>query len=190
MYDVQGLFTETKVKWYIIQTYIGFEDAVRKNLETKIANLDIENKIQEIYIPTKILNKKSKKGDIVEKIVKIYPGYIYIKCILNQEVGYLVQNTPYVSRIAGTGNYAVALEDGYVEKLKAKLAEESENKASFGIGDYHFGDLVRVVDGPFKDMQGKISGIDLNTNRVTVLLTIFERESNVEVDVLEVEKVL
>jgi transcription termination/antitermination protein NusG len=189
MFDVQGVFNDTKVKWYILQTYVGFEDAVRKNLELKVTNLSIEDKMQEIFIPTKIVIKTNKKGEKSEKHIKIYPGYVYLKCVLDKEVGYLIQNTPYVSRIAGTGDYAVALEDGYVEKLKENLALADEAPKAANLESFKLGDLVRVIDGPFKEMQGKISGIDPVAGRLNVLLTIFERESNVELDVLEVEKV-
>jgi transcription termination/antitermination protein NusG len=189
MFDVQGFFiNNTELKWYVLQVYVGFEDAVRKNLELKIQNLAIQDKFQEIYIPTQKVFKLNTKGDRVEKLKKVYPGYIYINCLLDKDVGYMIQNTPYVSRITGTGDFAVPLEDGYVEKMKIKIAEDNENLASSTIGDYNIGDLVKVIDGPFKEMQGKICGIDTATSRVNVLLTIFERESNVELDVLEIKK--
>jgi transcription termination/antitermination protein NusG len=191
MFDVQGFFiNNTELKWYVLQVYVGFEDAVRKNLDLKIQNLSIQDKIPEIFIPTQKVYKLNSKGERVEKLKKLFPGYIYINCVLDKDIGYMIQNTQYISRITGTGDFAVALEDGYVEKMKIRLAEENENLAASTIADYNIGDLVRVIDGPFKEMQGKICGIDTNTSRVNVLLTIFERESNVELDVLEVQKVL
>ena len=191
MFDVQGFFiNNTEVKWYVLQVYVGFEDAVRKNLELKIQNLAIQDKILEIYIPTQKIQKLNSKGDRVEKQKKVFSGYIYLHCVLDKDVGYLIQNTPYVSRIAGTGDFAVPLEDGYVEKMKERLALESDNVVSSTIADFNIGSLVKVIDGPFKDMQGKICGIDTTTSRVNVLLTIFERESNVELDVLQIQKAL
>lgn len=191
MFDVQGFFiNNTELKWYVLQVYVGFEDAVRKNLDLKIQNLGIQDKIPEIFVPTQKVYKLNSKGERVEKLKKLFPGYIYINCVLDKDIGYMIQNTQYISRITGTGDFAVALEDGYVEKMKIRLAEENENLAASTIADYNIGDLVRVIDGPFKEMQGKICGIDTNTSRVNVLLTIFERESNVELDVLEVQKAL
>jgi transcription termination/antitermination protein NusG len=191
MYDVQGIFiNNTEKKWYVIQVYVGFEEAVRKNLDLKIGNLGIEDKIAEIYIPTRKIYKKNKTGEKVEKLQKVFPGYIYIHCVLDKDVGYLIQNTAYVSKIAGTGDLAVPLEDGYVEKMRARLAESDESPEAKTISDYKMGDLVTVNDGPFKDMQGKICGIDAVAGRITVLLTIFERESSVELDVFEIEKSL
>jgi transcription termination/antitermination protein NusG len=181
---------DSNPRWYIVQTYVGFEDAVRRTLEQKIQNMDLKKKIKEIYIPTKKVVKLSKNGDRQEKIEKVYPGYIYIKMILNKEVGYLIQNTQYVSRIAGTGDFAVPLEEGYVEKIKQQLQKESQNVTSSTAISYNLGDLVKVVDGPFKDMVGKVSGLDPANSRINVLLTIFDRETNVELDVLEVKKVV
>ena len=177
-------------KWYIVQTYVGFEDAVKRLLEQKIDNLSLQYKILEIYVPTKKIIKLTAKGERNEKEEKVYPGYIYLHMILDKESGYIIQNTQYVSRIAGTGDFAVSLEEGYVESLKSNLLKEGENVGVKTSITYKLGDLVKVVDGPFKDMQGKISGIDQTNNRVTLLLTIFERETEVDVDVLEIHKVI
>lgn len=177
-------------RWYVIQTYVGFEDAVRKLLEQKIENLELQDKILEIFIPTKNVIKLNSKGERKEKVEKIYPGYIYINALLDKEVGYTLQNTNYVSRIAATGNVAVALEDGYIENLKAKLLKETtENKVGSSNSKYVIGDLVRVIDGPFKDMQGKINGIEPQSSRVSVLLSIFDRETEVLLDSLEIQKI-
>lgn len=178
-------------RWYIVQTYVGFEDAVNRSLELKIQNLpSLAAKILEVFIPTKKVIKLNSKGDRQEKLEKVYPGYIYMHMILDKETGYIIQNTQYVSRIAGTGDFAVALENGYVEKLKEQLLKENEDVQSSVKVSYRVGDLVKVIDGPFKDMQGKVSGMDPQNSRIIVLLTIFDRETSVELDVLEVKKVL
>jgi len=177
-------------RWYILQTYVGFEDAVRRTLEAKIENSNLGDKLLELFIPIKKLTKLNKKGERTEKFEKIYPGYIYLRMILDKEIAYLLQNTQYVSRIAGTGDFAVALEEGYVERLKEKLAKESEESGKATIIDYRIGETIKVTDGPFKDMHGKISAIDKENSRVNVLLTIFDRETNVELDILEIQKVI
>ena len=178
------LFDDNVPRWYVIQTYIGFEDAVKKSLTLKINKLELNDRILELYIPTKTVFKLNVKGEKKEKIIKINPGYIYIHTILDKEVGYLVQNTPYVSKIVGTGQYAVPLEAGYTEKLKAKLALEQDVYTSKAAADFFLGDLVVVISGPFKDMFGKICGLD--GNKVTVLLTMFDRETKVDLDILEI----
>ncbi len=177
-------------KWYVVQTSVGFEDAVKKTLEQKIRNLSLQDKILEIFIPTKKVVQLNSKNEKREKDEKVYPGYIYIYMILDRETGYVIQNTQHVSKIAGTGEHIVPLEDGYVEKLKASLVSQSQTIASVSNIKYKIGDLVRVIDGPFKDMQGKISGIDPEQSRVIVLLTMFDRETSVELDVLQVRKVV
>ena len=184
-------FNDTKVRWFILQTYVGFEDAVKKSLDLKISNLSLQEKIIEIYIPTKKVYKLDKKGQRQEKLEKIYPGYIYVKMLLDKEVAYIVQNTNHISRIAGTGDVAIALEEGYVEKLKENLLQQSElGSKTTTISTFQLSDLVKVIDGPFKDMQGKISGIDEANSTVDVLLTMFERETVVSLDVLAVKKVI
>jgi|688.fasta_scaffold94485_3 transcriptional antiterminator NusG len=181
---------DTNFKWYIVQTYVGFEEAVRKALELKIDNLGLQDRISEIYTPIRKVIKLNKKGERQEKIEKIYPGYIYLKMLLDKEIGYLIQNTNYVSRIAGTGDFAVALDDGYVEKLKEELMKESEETQATTTTSYRLGDLVMVIDGPFKDMQGKVSGLDTMNSTVDVLLTMFERETMVTLDSLAIKKML
>jgi len=164
---------------------------VNRSLELKIQNLpSLSAKILEVFIPTKKVIKLNSKGERQEKVEKVYPGYIYMHMLLDKETGYVIQNTQYVSRIAGTGDFAVSLENGYVEKLKEQLLKENEELQSSVKVSYRMNDLVKVVDGPFKDMQGKVSGIDPQNSRIIVLLTIFDRETSVELDVLEVKKVL
>ena len=183
----QGLNTE--MNWYVVQTYVGFEDAVRRTLESKISNMHLADKIQEIYIPTQKVEKVNSKGEKKEKEVKVYPGYIYVRMVLDREVAYALQHTNYISRVTGTGDMAVPLEAGYVENLKIKLLEDTEVKPT-GNTQFSIGDLVRVIDGPFKDMQGNVSGVDDQNNRLMVLLVLFDRETVVEIDFSEAVKVL
>lgn len=182
---------DIKPRWYIVQTYVGFEDAVQRNLELKINNLtSIAAKILEIFIPTKKVVKLDKNGIRKEVVEKIYPGYIYMNMILDRETGYIIQNTQYVSRIAGTGDYAVPLEIGYVEKLKQQLYEDSQLVKAGTKIIYRVGDLVEVIEGPFKDMRGKVSGLDPQNSRIFLLLSIFDRETSVELDILQIKKIL
>jgi transcription termination/antitermination protein NusG len=190
VYEIKSVSTDNKPHWYIIQTYVGFEDAVRKTLEQKISNLGLEKKIFEIFLPTKTIIKTNKKGEKLEKQEKVYPGYLYMHLVLDKDTGYLIQNTQYVSKIAGTGDFAVPLEDGYVERLKENLLKEGTTIESASNVAYALGDLVKVVDGPFKDMQGKVCGIDAQNARIDVLLSIFDRETRVELDILEVQRAI
>jgi transcriptional antiterminator NusG len=186
----EQIFLDSRVRWYIVQTYVGFEDAVKKSLDLKIRNLNLQDRIQEIFIPTRTVTKLNKKGERQDKIDRVYPGYIYIKMKLDKEIGYVIQNTSHISRIAGTGGVAVSLEDGYVERLKENLLLESEDNQKITATSFQLGDLITVIEGPFKDMTGKISGIDPANATVDVLLTMFERDTVVSLDVLAIRKVL
>lgn len=184
------LLDQIKPHWYVIQTYVGFEDVVKQLLLQKVDNLSLQSKIHEIYVPSRSVIKLNSKGERKEKVEKIYPGYIYIQMILDKETGYILQNTNYVSKIASTGNVATPLDAGYVESLKIKLDGESlENKTISTTQKFNSGDTVKVVDGPFKDMTGKVSSVELDGAKMSVLLSIFDRETEVLLDVLEVVKI-
>ena len=174
--------------WYVVQTYVGFEDVVKDNLVQKFGNLGQSEKVLEIYIPILTLTT-IKNGKRKQKEQKVYPGYIYVHMILDEELAYTIQSTQYVSKIAGTGEFAVALEEGYVENLKQKLAAQ-DDEANTVQADLEIGDLVKVIEGPFKDMQGKVSGFSATKDRVSLLLKVFERETNVELDILQIEKMM
>jgi transcriptional antiterminator NusG len=174
----------------VVQSYVGFEDAVRKTLETKIANLGLQDKILEIYIPTHTVTKTNNKGEKVEKEEKLHPGYIYVKAVLDKEIGYLIQNTNYVSRIAGTGDVAVPLEEDHVAQIKESLLKEQEEAPQSQISQFQVGELVQVTEGPFQDMQGKITAIEPKEGKLDVVLTMFDRDTVVNLDVWEVKKAL
>lgn len=188
MTDLLGI--ESKARWFIVQTYVGFEDVVKKILGQKVANLGLSKKILEVYIPTKKITKFDKNKKPILKEEKVYPGYIYIKMYYNKETAFLIQNTQYVSKIAGTGDIAIPLEEGYVENMQKNLSKAEETGKTEVKTEFDLGDQIRVIDGPFKDMQGKISGIDKENMRVNVLLSIFDRETDVEIDMSDIEKLV
>lgn len=184
------LLDQIKPHWYVVQTYVGFEDVVKQLLLQKVDNLSLQSKIHEVYVPSRAIIKLNAKGERKEKTEKIYPGYIYIQMILDKETGYILQNTNYVSKIASTGNVATPLDPGYVESLKIKLENEStENKTVSTTQKFQVGNTVKVIDGPFKDMTGKIDSIELDGAKMSVLLSIFDRETEVLLDSLEVVKI-
>ena len=158
--------SESTPQWYIVQTYVGFEDAVKKSLELKISNLNLQEKILEIYIPTKTIIKLNKKGEKQEKQEKVYAGYI-----------------------AGTGDVAVPLEDGYVEKLKENLQESKEKTQNPDVEQkFNIGDLIEVTQEPFKGMTGKVVATYAKESKIDVVLTMFDRDTVVTLDIWEVKK--
>jgi transcription termination/antitermination protein NusG len=189
-YDKDGLLTTDEPHWYACQTNVNNEDAAKKILEQKIANLALQDKILEVYIPTKKTVKLNKKGVREEKYVKIHPGYLYVRAVLTKEVAYIIQSSNMITRIAVTGGVYKPLEEGYIEKIKTNLIESNEKVTVQAASDIKLGDLVNIVDGHFKHMQGKVCNINPEGNRIGVLLNIFDRETQVELDILEIEKVL
>jgi transcription termination/antitermination protein NusG len=177
-------------KWYIVQTYVGFEDVVKRILIQKINNLDLSKQIKEVYVPTRNITKVGTKKEIITKEEKVHPGYVYVNMDYNKETAFVIQNTQYVSKIAGTGDTVLPLDDGYVEQLKIDLTILPGDDKTTIVTDYNIGDLVKVIDGPFKEMSGKVSAVGGNSMRINVLLTIFERDTEVELDINQVEKVI
>ncbi len=189
-FDKDGLLISQDPHWYACQSNVNNEDAAKKILEQKIVNLALQEKLTEVYIPTKKVVKLNKKGIREEKFVKVHPGYLYVRAVLTKEIAYIIQSSSMITRIAVTGGVYKPLEDGYIERIKAELLESNEKVTVQAASDIKLGDLVNIVDGHFKHMQGKVSSVNAEGNRIGVLLNMFERETQVELDILEIEKVL
>lgn len=170
--------------WYAIHTYAGYENAVLRNLKQRIESLDMGNKIFSVIVPTE-KKVKVKGGKRVTVEEKIYPGYVLVDMIVNDESWYVVRNTPRVTGFVGSGVVPVPLDKAEVDMLFKRM----------GAGDVkHKIDLVpdeavQIVDGPFKDMEGKVAEIDDDRGKVKVLVSMFGRETPVEIDFLQVKKI-
>jgi transcription termination/antitermination protein NusG len=188
MYDKDGLLSIHAPHWYACQVNVNNEDAAKKILEQKVSNLQLEDKLLEVYVPNKKIAKLNKKGERVEKLEKIHPGYIYVRAVLTKEMAYIIQSSNMITRIALTGGVYAPLEDGYIERIKATILSQEKEEVTKVLTSVSLGDNVKIVDGHFKDMSGKICSINEDGSRVEVLLNMFDRETMVELDVLEVEK--
>ncbi|MGL4759028.1 MAG: transcription termination/antitermination protein NusG [Patescibacteria group bacterium] len=189
-FDKDGLLISPEPHWYALQSNVNNEDAAKKILEQKIANLNLQDKILEVYIPTKKTVKLNKKGIREEKYVKVHPGYLYVRAVLTKEIAYIIQSSSMITRIAVTGGVYKPLEEGYIEKVKSDLIEANEKVTVQAASDIKLGDTVNIVDGHFKHMQGKVCSVNAEGNRIGILLNMFDRETQVELDILEIEKVL
>lgn len=169
--------------WYAIHTYSGYEDNVARNLKQRVESLGFEDKIFNVLVPKeKKIRIKSGKRETVED--KIYPGYVLVEMVVDDDSWYVVRNTPNVTGFIGAGTVPTPLSSAEVETLmKRTAAEEPKYKI-----DVQVGDRVKITDGPFKDFDGKISEIDMEKGRIKVLVTIFGRETPVELDFLQVKK--
>ncbi|MEI8249130.1 MAG: transcription termination/antitermination protein NusG [Candidatus Taylorbacteria bacterium] len=170
--------------WYAIHTYAGYENAVARNLKQRIESLAMEGKIFNVIVPTE-KKIKVKAGKRVEEEEKIYPGYVLVEMIVTDDSWYVVRNTPRVTGFVGAGVSPVPLEAKEVEILFARMNKhETQHTIDLSIGD-----LVKVADGPFKDFEGKVSEVDTERGKVKVLVSMFGRETPVELDFLQVKKV-
>jgi len=170
--------------WYVLHTYSGYEDAVSKNLKQRIESLGMEDKIFNVLVPKeKKIKIKNGKRKVVEE--KIYPGYVLVEMIVTDDSWYVVRNTPNVTGFVGAGTTPVPVSLNEIESLKKRMGEEEPR---FEI-NVKAGDLVKIVDGPFKDFDGKVSNIDPDRGKVKILVNMFGRDTPIELDSLQIKKV-
>ena len=171
-------------RWYVLHTYSGYEENVLRNLEQRIESMDMEDKIFEILIPmeTKIKIKNGKRRKVQEKI---FPGYVLVSMVVTDASWYVVRNTPNVTGFVGSGNTPTPVSESEIKSLMERMGkDEPEFKVDIAAGD-----SVQIVDGPFKDFEGKISEVDEARGKAKVLVSMFGRETPVELDFLQIKKV-
>jgi transcription termination/antitermination protein NusG len=170
-------------RWYVLHTYSGYEENVARNLKQRVETLDMGDKIFNVLVPiekkTKIKNGKRK---IVEE--KIFPGYVLVEMEVTDESWYVVRNTPNVTGFIGVGSIPTPVGDEEIKSLKKRMGEEDPK---FKI-DVVVGDLVRIIEGPFKNLEGKITVIDEAKGKIKVNVSMFGRETPVELDFLQIKK--
>ncbi|MBP9856078.1 MAG: transcription termination/antitermination protein NusG [Candidatus Pacebacteria bacterium] len=170
--------------WYAIHTYSGYENAVARNLKQRIESLGMEDKIFNVLVPTE-QKVKIKGGKRVTEEEKIYPGYVLVDMIVTDDSWYVVRNTPRVTGFIGAGVTPVPLEKSEVDSLFARMGEGGvKHKIDLTIDE-----AVQIVDGPFKEFEGKVSEIDIERGKVKVLVSMFGRETPVELDFLQVKRI-
>lgn len=171
------------VKWYIIHTYVGHEEKVKNKLLQRIKSMDAGNKILAVEIPKENeIEIRSGQRRTVEK--KMFPGYLLVQMAMDHDSWKVVRETPGVTGFVGDGKEATPLEEKEANRI---LRQKEEGVAQVKIR-FKKGENVRVVDGPFTDFIGTVDEINLGKGKVKVLLTLFGRETSVELDFLQVEK--
>ncbi len=175
---------QTGRNWYVIHTYAGYENAVMRNLKQRIESLGMEDKIFNVIVPTE-KKIKIKAGKRVEEEEKIYPGYILVDMIVTEDSWFVVRNTPRVTGFVGSGIYPVPIDPKEAENLFSRMnAGNVKHKIDLSLND-----AITIVDGPFKDLEGKVSEVDEERGKVKVLVAMFGRETPVELDFLQVKKI-
>jgi len=172
--------------WYAIHTYSGYEDAVARYLKQRVDSLAINDKIFSVVVPKEQKIKiKNGKRRVVEE--KIYPGYVLVDMVLTDDSWYVVRNTPRVTGFVGADAATpVPLSKAEVDELMNRMG--AKDTAKFKV-DLRVGEAIKIIDGPFKDYDAKVSEIDNEKGKIKVLVPIFGRDTVVELDSLQVQKI-
>ncbi len=169
--------------WYAIHTYAGYENAVARNLKQRIESLGVGEKIFDVVVPTE-RKIKVKGGKRVEEEEKIYPGYVLVDMVVDDNSWYVVRNTPRVTGFVGSGVNPVPLTEEEIESLFRRMKSETVKHKI----DFNLDEPVVIVDGPFKDLEGRIGEVDEERGKVKIMVPMFGRETPVELDFLQVRK--
>lgn len=172
-----------KAKWYVIHVQTGHEAKVKQALEQRIKSLGVEDKIFDVVIPMReiIVVKKGKKSKAVEKV---FPGYVLVKMIINDDSWLVVRTTEGITGFVGAGLKPTPISEKEVEAIMRFVQQEQPKfKTKFSVGE-----AVKITEGPFADFLGTIEAIDEERGKVRVLVSIFDRETPVELDFLQVAK--
>lgn len=176
-------FSNEERHWYAIHTYSGYENAVARNLRQRIESLGMQDKIYDVVVPTekKIVVKGGKR---VTEEERIYPGYVLVNMIVTDDSWYAVRNTPRVTGFVGSGTQPVPLDSKELAELMKRMSTDTvKHKIDFSVDDQ-----VIITDGPFRELEGKIGEVDENRGKVKVLVSMFGRDTPVELDFLQVKK--
>ena len=169
--------------WYVIHTYSGYEENVARNLRQRIKSMKMEETIFDVIVPKekKIKLKNGKRYSVEERI---FPGYVLVEMIVTDDSWYVVRNTPNVTGFIGVDTTPTPVDKDEIMGVKKKMGEETTKYKM----DVAIGDMVKIVDGPFKNFEGKVQEVDNNRGRIKALVDIFGRETPVELDFLQVKK--
>ncbi len=171
-------------QWYAIHTYSGYEEKVAESIKQRSESLDMGDKIFSVVVPKeKQIEIKNGKRKVVEK--RIFQGYVLVEMKMSEDAWYIVRNTPNVTGFVGTGTDPTPVSDDEMDKIKKRMgAEEPKHKIDFKIGE-----VVNIIDGPFKGFDGAVNELDPTKGKIKVLVNMFGRETPVELDGLQVKKV-
>lgn len=171
-------------QWYAIHTYSGYEEKVAESIRQRAESLDMKDKIFQIVVPKeKMIEVKNGKRKVVEK--RIFQGYVMVQMKMSEDAWYIVRNTPSVTGFVGSGSEPTPIATDEMEKIMKRMGrEEPKHKIDFKIGE-----VVNIIDGPFKGFDGTVNEVDAIKGKLKVLVNMFGRETPVELDSLQVKRV-
>lgn len=174
----------TTKQWYAIHTYSGYEEKVAESIKQRIESLDMADKIFDVLVPKeKQIEIKNGKRKVVEK--RIFQGYVLVHMKMSEDAWYIVRNTPNVTGFVGSGNDPTPVSEDEMDKIRRRMGvKDPTHRIDFAVGE-----VVNIVDGPFKGFDGAISELDEQKGKIKVLVNMFGRETPVELDGLQVKKV-
>ena len=175
---------DTSKQWYAIHTYSGYEEKVAESIRQRAESLDMKDKIFQALVPKeKQIEIKNGKRRVVEK--RIFQGYVLVQMKMSEDAWYIVRNTPSVTGFVGSGTEPTPVDPDEIEKIQKRMGlEQPKHKI-----DYSIGEVVNITDGPFKGFDGAINEIDAQKGKLKVLVSMFGRETPVELDGLQVKRV-
>ncbi len=171
-------------RWYAVHTYGGYEEKVADNIKQRIEGVDMANKIFDVMVPKeKQIEIKNGKRKVVEK--KIFQGYVLVEMKLSDETWYIIRNTPGVTGFVGTGVEPTSIPEAEIAKIKRRMGvEDPKHNINFEVGQ-----VISITDGPFRGFDGTVSEIDSQKGKIKVMVSMFGRDTSVELDALQVGKV-
>lgn len=176
--------SDPRSRWYVVHTYSGHENKVATALKQRVESMELTDYVHEVLIPTQ--NRiKIAKGKKLEQAEKIFPGYILVKMIMNDDSWLIVRTTPGITSFIGVGSKPTPISEKEVEAIQKYMKQDAPKyTASFTVGE-----AVKIIEGPFADFLGNVESIDEDKGKVKVLVSIFGRETPVELDFLQVSKI-
>jgi len=174
---------QTDAKWYVIHTYSGYEHAVKSALLQRIETMNMQDRIFDVVVPEET-EIEVKKGETKELKRRMFPGYVLVNMIVTDDSWYVVRNTPNVTGFVGSGTIPVPVSQEEVDVMRKRMGvKDAKYKSDFAIKEN-----IKIVDGPFVGYDGTVSEIDENRGRLKVLVSIFDRETPVELSFEQVQK--
>jgi len=174
-------------EWYVVNTYSGHENKVKEKLEMRASTMGMEDYIYRVVVPEQVEIETNKDGSEKQKVKKMFPGYIIVEMVMTDEAWFIVRNTPGVTGFIGSsgkGAKPFPLTPAEVDKI---LGSMGISRLDIG-NDLNIDDMVKVVNGPFNNMYGKIKSIDMENQKLEVALDLFGQETIVELGLTEIEK--